>query len=112
MRTGNGVYIVRPTDYYGEVHEAIARGVHVLEYPETYKMEDRLVLQSGMKLLVRWPDGKIGLETIKIETGRTPLLMDMGGDVEYQHVCVVHQYHGVEVLIPLKKGTQVRLSRR
>jgi hypothetical protein len=112
----SGVYVIRTTDYYGVFYEAIKQGTPVREYPDTYKTEEKLKLKSGMKLLVRWPDGKIVSETIKLEKGHEGIRVDMmssGEDDAETHVInAVLKHHGVEVLIPLERGTQVRLSRR
>ena len=113
-----GLYIIRSTDFYGEFHEAIAQGVPAREFSANYKPysdAETLVLKSGMKLLVRWPDGKVVSETIKVVSGHKSIRVDMmGGDdnATTQEICAVLKHHGVEVLIPLKKGMQVRLSRR
>lgn len=116
MKKSTGVYVIRTTDYYGRFFEAIKLGTPVREYPDTYKAEEKLALKNGMRLLVRWPDGRIVGETIKIETGHELVKVDMfpnSGDNATTHVInAVLKHHGVEVLIPLKRGVQVRLSRR
>jgi len=113
MKTATGTYVISTTDFYGEFFEPLVPSA-VGKDRFDLKPEDKLKVRTGMKLLVRWPDGKFTKEVIEVTSGSDSAQVDMSGGRDYfetRRINVVKKVHGQKVLIPLKKGQKVRVSR-
>ena len=99
-------YVIRSTDYYGELYDVV--DVPVKENP--VPKEAKLFLKSGDKIKVTWPDKKITIETINVNNGYGSAQVDMNNYPDHfptRSFSVVREYHKCEILIPLRKGTIV-----
>lgn len=108
-----GTYVIGTTDYYGEFYEPLLPAAVGKNFHEM-KPEDRLKVRNGMKLLVRWPDGKFTRETIEVHEYPDSAQVDMTNCPDHftaRRLNVVRKVHGQKVLVPLKKGQKVRLAR-
>ncbi len=108
-----GTYIIGTTDFYGEFYEPLIASAVKKSHNEI-EPTDVLKVHTGMKLLVRWPDGKFTRETIEVTNGSDSAQVDMNNSRDYfptRYISVVRRIHGQKSLIPLKKGQKVRLAR-
>ncbi len=113
MKTPTGTYVITTTDFYGEFFEAVLANAAKKDGRDI-EPEEKLKTKTGMKLLVRWPDGKFTKETIEVTSGSDSAQVDMNNSRDYfetRRINVVKNVHGQKVLIPLKKGQKVRVSR-
>jgi len=108
-----GTYIIGTTDFYGEFYEPLIASAVRKNFHEIGPA-DVLKVHTGMKLLVRWPDGKFTRETIEVHEYGDEAQVDMNDYPDRftaRRLNVVRHMHGQKVVIPLKKGQKVRLAR-
>lgn len=108
-----GTYTIGTTDFYGEFYEPLIASA-VRKSPSEIEPTDVLKVHTGMKLLVRWPDGKFTRETIEVHEYGDEAQVDMNNYPDHftaRRLNVVRTIHGQKALIPLKKGQKVRLAR-